>query len=176
MTCIVAMVDEGIIHMAGDKLGSNGYTKLIVNKPKIFINGSFIVGYTTSFRMGQLLEYTWNPPEKLESQTVDYYIYKVVVDSIKTVLKDDGFATDTQGGNFLLGYNGRLFEIQDDYSVFEVTGYSAVGCGEQEAKAVLYTLYKVKADMSKEAMLSLAIEASSITKTGVSSSYDYITL
>ena len=61
MTCIVGVVDKGIVHMAGDKLGSNGFTKGISVRPKVFHNGDFLVGYTTSFYMGQLLEFEWVP-------------------------------------------------------------------------------------------------------------------
>ena len=176
MTCIVAEVKDGVVHMAGDKCGSNGYTKIMVDKPKVFINGDFIIGYTTSFRMGQLLEFTWNPPEKLPSQGEDSFIYKTVVDSIKSMLKQDGFATDTQGGSFLFGYKGKLYEMQDDYAIFNIEKYSAVGCGEQEAKAVLYTLNQINHECSMEDRLSLAIKASSLTKAGVTAEYNYLSL
>ena len=176
MTCIVAEVKDGVVHMAGDKCGSNGYTKIMVDKSKVFINRNFIIGYTTSFRMGQLLEFTWNPPEKLPSQSEENFIYKTVVDSIKAMLKADGFATDKEGGSFLFGYEGKLYEMQDDYAIFKIDKYSAVGCGEQEAKAVLHTLDHINYECDMEERLSLAIKASSLTKTGVSSEYNYLSL
>lgn len=176
MTCIVAEVVKGVVHMAGDKLGSNGYSKMLVSKSKVFIKGEFIIGYTSSFRMGQLLEYTWTPPEKLTSQAEELYIYKTVVDSVKETLKADGYATDKSGGTFLFGYKGSIYEMQDDFAIFKAEKYTAVGCGEQEAKAVLYTLDKVKSTMSIEKRLALAIEASSVLKCGVSSEYDYLKL
>lgn len=187
MICIVGLVRDGTIHMAGDKLGSNGYTKLITERPKIFKNGDFLFGYTTSFRMGQLIEFAWKQPEKLNSQSEDYYIYKVIVDSIKTLLKGDGFATDKEGGEFIFGYNGRLFKMQNDFSIFEYTSYAACGCGEDEALAVLFALDKLQYEpkdttlddlemCENEYALKLAIEAASVNKTGVSSQYDYMTL
>lgn len=187
MTCIVAKVEGGVVHMAGDKLGSNGYTKGITERPKIFKNGDFVFGCTTSFRMGQLIEFTWKQPEKLNSQTEDFYIYKVVVDSIKLMMKNDGFATDKEGGEFLFGYNGRLFKMQTDFAIFEVKSYDACGCGEDEALAVMFTLDKINFKPSLEMLeqkdisaveysLQLAINAASVNKTGVSEQYDYITL
>ena len=83
MTCIVAEVVDGVVHMAGDKAGINGDCKSMVVRPKVFINGDFIIGYTTSFRMGQLLEFTWNPPTQVPEQADEHFIYKTVVDSIK---------------------------------------------------------------------------------------------
>lgn len=178
MTCIVAKVVEGVIHIAGDRLGSNGYTKTLGTKPKVFLNGEFIFGYTTSFRMGQLLEFSWNPPEKLNSQSESAYIYKTVVSSIKELLKNDGFATDKEGGTFLFGYRGKLYKMQNDFAIFEVNGYDACGCGEDKAMAVMYTLGKLE-DMhglTVEQQLALSIEAASEGMCGVSKEYHYLTL
>ncbi|AGG58225.1 hypothetical protein VPDG_00064 [Vibrio phage henriette 12B8] len=174
MTCIVAKVEDGKIHIAGDKLSSNGYTKLITTKPKIFKNGDFVFGYTTSFRMGQLIEFAWKQPEKLNSQTEDHYIYKVFIDSIKALLEGDGFATDKQGGTFVFGYKGRLFIMQDDFSIFEFDDFCAVGCGEDEANAVMYTLSKLDHDLTAEEQLAMAINAAARNKVGVSIQYDYL--
>ena len=178
MTCIVAKVVDGIIHMAGDKLGSNGYTKTISQRPKIFKNCDFIIGYTTSFRMGQLLEFTWSPPEKGENQTEDNYIYNTVVGSIKNILTSDGFAKDREGGEFLFGYNGKLYHMFNNFSIFEIEEYTSCGCGADMAIATMYTLSNVNLveDLSIEGQLSLAIESASSVMTGVSVEYDYLTL
>ena len=176
MTCVVAKVEDGKIFMVADKCGSDGYTKILVDRPKVFINGGFIIGYTTSFRMGQLLEFTWSPPEQLSSQSDEVFIYKVVVESIKNTLKSDGFATDTSGGSFLFGYKGVLYEMQPDYAIFKIPSYSAVGCGSEEAKAVMYTLDQIGYEGSMEECLVLAVKASSVSKAGVSSEYDYLVL
>lgn len=178
MTCIIAKVVEGVVHMAGDKLGSNGYTGTISQRPKIFIKGEFLIGYTTSFRMGQLLEFSWSPPEKMESQSIDTYIYKYIVDSIKKVLTSDGFAEDTRGGAFLFGYQGKLFSMQADFSIFEVEDIAAVGCGADMALASLFTISNValKNTMSVEEQLALSIKTAAARMVGVSTCYDYLTL
>ena len=178
MTCIVAMVEDGVVHMAGDKLGSNGYTKSISERSKVFINGDFLMGYTTSFRMGQLLEFSWNPPEKMGSMSDDKFFYFTVINSIKSLFKEDGFSGKSEeGGTFLIGYKGKLYKVQSDYAVFEVTNYTACGCGEDEAETVLFTFEKVQLeDWSIEDKLALAIQASSHRKVGVSVEHDYLSL
>ena len=62
MTCITGMVRNGHVYMAGDLMGSNGFTGRVYPDSKVFTNGDFIVGYTSSFRMGQILEWNWHPP------------------------------------------------------------------------------------------------------------------
>lgn len=71
MTCITAMVKGDHVWMAGDLMGSNGFTKKIYPDSKVFVNGEFIIGYTSSFRMGQLLQYNWEQPPRLEGMTTE---------------------------------------------------------------------------------------------------------
>jgi hypothetical protein len=60
MTCIAGISDKetGITYLGGDSLGSNGYSGAINKQHKVFHlqdTNEAIIGYTSSFRMGQLL-------------------------------------------------------------------------------------------------------------------------
>ena len=58
MTCIVGILEEnGDIYMGGDSAGASGNTLKIRADEKVFINENYIMGFTSSFRMGQLLRY-----------------------------------------------------------------------------------------------------------------------
>ena len=58
MTCIVAIAEKNVVYVGADSLGSNG-NKIITRKDtKIFIRKPFIFGFTSSYRMGQLLRYS----------------------------------------------------------------------------------------------------------------------
>ena len=58
MTCIVGMVDgQGTVYIGADSLAAGGYQKTIRKDAKVFTNGIAVMGYTSSFRMGQLLRY-----------------------------------------------------------------------------------------------------------------------
>ena len=70
MTCIVGCIHNGKVFLAGDQLGSNGYYKENHEKlTKVFKVGEFLIGYTTSFRMGQILQYSWTPPAIYHGQS-----------------------------------------------------------------------------------------------------------
>jgi len=180
MTCIVAKIHKGKVHMAGDRLGSNGFTKkefpLI---KKVFKNGDFLIGYTTSFRMGQLLKHSWAPPKKSLDDTDDTYIFKTVPESILALFESSKFGhkdkTDYIAGNFLFGWRGRLFEMEDDMSVLEHEDMAAVGSGAYHALASLRTMEVIGwHDDNPEAALVTAIQVASEYQVGVSLSSDYL--
>ena len=63
MTCIVGFTENDITWIGGDSFGSNGYSGQVYKNKKVFKmkdNKNIIAGYTTSFRMGQILQYSTN--------------------------------------------------------------------------------------------------------------------
>lgn len=187
MTCIVAIAEDNTIHMAGDRMAAGNGDKMLYNRRKVFINGDFVIGYTDSFRLGQLMEFSWKQPDFMAGQSEFEYMCTAVVDSIKKLLTDHGVHFG-DGENLLIGYGGKLFTIQGDYSVFEYDGYAAVGCGNVAANASLHTSNNIQdfiedniiddanlIKMTPEDRLSWAIEAAANLKTGVSVECDYIT-
>ena len=65
MTCIVGMVDKLAknVIIGGDSAESTNVNIFIRKDAKIFQNGNFIIGCTSSFRMIQLLRFTFKPPK-----------------------------------------------------------------------------------------------------------------
>lgn len=180
MTCIIAKIHENKVHMVGDKEGSNGFiTTTFTKTPKVFKVDDFLLGYTTSFRMGQILQYSWEPPKKSLDDSDDYYIYKHIVDSIKKCFVDNDFGhkpeDEFQAGNFLIGWKGRLFEMQNNLSLMEHDEFASVGCGCYHAVAAMKTMKMsgCKQD-DPEGLLSLALFVAADSVTGVSHEYDYI--
>ncbi|WP_245320978.1 hypothetical protein [Bradyrhizobium sp. NAS96.2] len=53
MTCIVGLVDKGQVFIGGDSAGVNAERLALVvrNDRKVFRNGDFVMGFTSSFRM-----------------------------------------------------------------------------------------------------------------------------
>ena len=70
-----------------------------------------------------------------------------------------------EGGNFLVGYKGRLYEVQDDFSVLNspVEGM-AVGSGEQSARGSLYT---TRGEWDAHRRILQALEAAENVAVGV---------
>lgn len=141
MTCIVGMEFEGKVFLGGDSAGSDGYEISIQAGPKVFRLGDFVMGYTSSFRMGQLLQYSFNPPEQDGDDDMAYLVSEFVPE-LRTCLKDGGYAVvennREKSGFFLVGYRGKLYQIQNDFAVLRRTdGFDAVGSGASYALAVM---------------------------------------
>src|SRR4051812_3616610 len=121
MTCIVGLVASGKVHIGADSAGVSGWSLSIRRDRKVFKNGPFLIGFTTSFRMGQLLQYSFQPPVRHPDREVMKFMAVDFVDAVRICLKNGGFAIREneaeKAGQFLVGYEGRLFSIQYDYQV-----------------------------------------------------------
>ena len=52
MTCIVGLIDGRRVWMGGDSAGVSGLDITVRADAKVFRNGDFLIGFTSSFRMG----------------------------------------------------------------------------------------------------------------------------
>ncbi len=172
MTCIAGLVDEdNKIYIAGDSAAVGNLSLTIRKDRKVFRNGDFLIGFTTSFRMGQLLQHTFKPPECPswdEEHTIERYMATTFVDAVRDCFKAGGFAQKNSeqesGGMFLVGFQGRLFCIFSDYQVGEaLDGYDAIGCGSDIALGVLYATPTMK----PKKRLELALQAAEHHSAGV---------
>lgn len=139
MTCIVGIAHKGKVYIGGDSAGVDGRYGLVVRADrKVFRSGDFVMGFTTSFRMGQLLAFNFNPPKPRVGVDIMAYMVTDFIDAARARMKEGGFKKVDkeveEGGTFLVGYSGRLFHIADDFQVGESThGFDACGCGDQLA-------------------------------------------
>lgn len=143
MTCIVGIAEGGNVWIGGDSAGVAGYSLTRRKDVKVFRNGPFIMGFTSSFRMGQLLAHALNPPKRHADADVYSFMVTDFIDAVRSCLKSGGYAetrnSAERGGTFLVGYEGRLFQVQGDYQVGEsLHGYDACGCGEEYALGALH--------------------------------------
>ena len=134
MTCIVGLEHDGTVTIGGDSAAAADDTVDVVDAAKVFRVGEYLIGYCESFRMGQLLAYRLRVPEQKCDDDLEH-LATVFVDRVREVLHKGGVAksTDSEEGNvgaLLVGYRGRLYSIETDYSVLRSTrGYQAIGCG-----------------------------------------------
>lgn len=178
MTCIVGIMDGKHVVLGGDSCGSDGYSKQTRLDVKVFKRGPFVIGFTSSFRMGQVLRYKLNTPEQ-DPRVSDYeYMVTSFIDSVRVCLKNAGFAKKENevehGGTFLVGYNGQLYFVDEDYQVGVVAeNYEAVGAGESFAKGALFALAGNKRMSAKE-RIRIALEAASQFATSVGGPFNYV--
>lgn len=144
MTCIVGLIDNGVLYMGGDSLGSNGITKRIYKNPKVyFANNSndIIIGSTSSYRQLQILKYEnlFDDADILKNKEIDHrYMVTKFIDGLQKLFEKKGIEENEKGvkngGFFLIGHSKALYKVQSDYSVMETKeGYDAVGSGEEVA-------------------------------------------
>lgn len=172
MTCIVGFLDKKNkkVVIGGDSAGVAGLNITVRKDPKVFQVGDFIIGCTSSFRMIQLLRFSFKPPE-VSKKDVYEYMCTDFIDAVRECFKEGGFLQkysdgDDKGGTFLVGYKDRLFQIDGDFQVGEsLNGFNAVGCGEDFALGALHA--NLKENMSPKNRVLKALEAAAFFSGGV---------
>jgi ATP-dependent protease HslVU (ClpYQ) peptidase subunit len=148
VTCIVGLVEGGVTYIGADSIGSNSYTKTIRKDKKVFKlkdTDKAIIGFTSSFRMGQLLMYANNLLDKRDEDKIDHeYLVTKFVPEVIQLFEKGGFSRnesgEKSGGSFLLGFKDRLYSIDGDFQVGEnALNYDACGSGEEFAKGSLHS-------------------------------------
>lgn len=175
MTAIVGLVHGKTVHLGGDSAGVAGWTVTVRADTKVFANGPYIMGFTSSFRMGQLLRYAFKAPHP--EGDLDSFMATKFIDAVRETLKEGGWlkqdSNRDEGGTFLVGVSGRLFIIYDDFQVGEaVDGYAAVGCGHEIAVGALYATAQL--DLQPKKRLRLALKAAERYSAGVSGPFTLV--
>lgn len=162
MTCIVGLEHNNHVYIGGDTAATSGYDVVIRGDEKVFANGKMVMGFTSSFRMGQLLRYSFVPPRNAHAGDDMKYLATTFVDAARKLYGAKGFLKTRDNveaaGTFLLGYNKRLYAIYDDFQVGSpVDGYAAIGAGSDLALGAVYALKSVIDD--PVAIVVVALEA-----------------
>jgi len=174
-TCIVGLECDGKVYIGGDSAGVNESLDMMVRgDEKVFVSNNMIFGFTGSFRMGQLLRYAFVPPSQSVGQTDFEYLCCQWTDALIECLKNKGCATiennTINGGTFLLGYHGKLYQVQDDFQIGKRTEpYDACGCASGYALGVMALLEDyLDTDMTPEEKITKALEIAERFSAGVS--------
>ena len=165
MTCIVGYVNTEGVYIGGDSLGiDEDYGKEVRLDTKVFKKGSMIFGFTDSFRMGQIIRYCLDIPEHHENKSIESYMCCEFVDAVMKCFKDKHYATIDDnvmsGGQFMIGYRGKLISIGEDFQIGLVNeNYQAIGSGASYALGALHVINRIK--LKPENRIIKALEAAS---------------
>lgn len=176
MTAIAAVAHQGKVWIGGDSAGTaENLDQRPRADPKVFTVGPFVMGFTSSFRMGQLLRYNLQVPAHPEGADAHRYMATLFIDAVRDCLTAGGWSYRDHerefGGTFLVGYRGRIFTVGDDYQVGEpADSFDAVGIGDNQALGALY------ATMGKapRKRLTVALEAAERFSAGVRAPFTII--
>lgn len=172
MTCIVGVVSEsGQVVIAGDSSSVEADSVRVVRNPKVFQLGlEFVFGYAGSFRVGQIIQYSFIPPLQKVGQDVMEYLVNDFCEALRLTLEDKGAiigrtGTDEMEADLLIGYRGRLFQVDGDFQFTEFKhNYAAIGSGSEVAVGALAASSRVRSATKRA---RLALEASALHCSGV---------
>ena len=159
MTAIVGLVQSGSIYIGGDSAGVSGTSLTVRADAKVFRKRRYVFGFTTSFRMGQLIRYSLALPKPVGN--LDAFMATTFIDAVRDCLKAGGWAMKDnereEGGTFLVGVKGRLYAVYDDYQVATAAdGFAAVGSGDQVALGALFATADAGLSPRRRVMSALA--------------------
>lgn len=170
MTCIVGIRQGKTVWLGSDSMGSTGRTGVPYSHPKVFHSQDskdIVIGYTSSFRMGQLLMYATNLFDELSlsKSGIDHrYLVTKFIPNLQNLFSAGGYEEVKNGvkdgGFFLLGCKDSLYKVQGDYSIVEsIYDYDATGSGEFFALGSLASTEKL--DLSPVERIHMALQAAS---------------
>jgi ATP-dependent protease HslVU (ClpYQ) peptidase subunit len=146
MTCIAALRTKKNVIVGGDSAGIRKDSLSIVSRsdPKVFQAGPFVIGYSGSFRAGQLLRFGSGGKQisKLRPTGEPFqFMVEKFVPCVREILKDGGFQPyDKTGCDFIVAYKRSVFAVENDFQVCEMQDdYTAVGCGDHLAIGSLFS-------------------------------------
>lgn len=166
MTCIAGLIDGGKVYIGGDSAASDEVATIVRQDEKVFHVGPYLIGVCDSFRVAQLLRYSFDPP-RFDGGDLFRFMVVGFINGVRKLLADGGVAkidsNVEEGGDFLVGFQGRLFHVGSDFQVGEsADGYDACGSGTVAALASLYSTGK----LSPKRRLIVALEAAEKLHSG----------
>ena len=179
MTCIVAYTDSDVVWMGGDSAGTKCDSVHTMKHPKVFKKDQFLIGCCGDIRIGQLLQYKLRVEDQPDYYDTLEYMSTMFVDAVIRLFKDNLYSENEDGkewgGDFLVGYDGRIFNIEANFAVFE-TGecYHAIGSGDREALAALHTIDAILPKLNIPTKIEIALKASAKFNSSVSSPFTII--
>lgn len=138
MTCIVGIARDGIVYIGGDRGASDPYAILPLYRPKVKQCGEYLIGFAGSLGIGELAHYIDLPPI---GKNIEKTLRTSLVKSLKNAIEEYGNAShiDDNSTDWLIGVQGRLFEVSsEDWSVAEYQE-SSIGSGNAIALGSLHT-------------------------------------
>lgn len=182
MTCIAAVTDGKTVWIGGDAAGvdASDLTISIRADPKVYVGESNGIhwgfGFTSSFRMGQLIRYHLTLPPITKADEDDLFGYMVTkfIPIIRQLLSEGGVATSENGvetcGSFIFGLMGKIFHIDTDFQVGSASEpFFAVGSGGPFALGALKVLnrFREAGQLDPRTQVLEALTASECFSAGV---------
>ena len=179
MTCIVGINTGKKIIIAGDRLGSDGFTYSQYHE-KVFAKDGFIFGVAGTPRVQQLIKHKFVIPKMNVGQEVDNYIYNDFTDAFIELIRENNCAIkkdniDSMEACVLFGFKDKLYQMESNFQILsDYRGYDAIGSGRYHAMSSLYSTSDL--NITPEERLKKAIVCASEFVVSVDSTIDIVEL
>lgn len=169
MTCIVGLAHRGRVYLGGDSAGVAGSDLTLRSDAKVFRREGYVMGFTSSFRMGQLLQYAGDLPGA-PREHLDRFMATEFIDAARTIMADGGFRKKEfeveSGGEFLVGVRGVLFSVDCDFQIGRaLRPFDAVGSGATVALGAMTIMEGMR--LGADARIRRALAAAEEWNAGV---------
>jgi ATP-dependent protease HslVU (ClpYQ) peptidase subunit len=178
MTCIIALKDNDNIWFGADRQHTKGSTKLRDKTPKITRKGDFTIAGAGSARGLQLLLYGIDFADLIMDRD-EKEIVITIANELQEINKSRGHYELDEGTErgetyFLIAINKRLFCIEFNYFVHEITDFMVLGGCAEYTEGILEYINKYDNELDVEEKLLRALELTEQFDTTVSGPFDII--
>jgi ATP-dependent protease HslVU (ClpYQ) peptidase subunit len=144
MTTIVGVRDGGTVYIGGDSGGTAGTVIERMATPKVYATAGYVFGVTGHYFMTNILQHgmEWpSIPDWAYRHEPERFVYTEIIPRLKALVSErmPEHKDEKPEWEILLGFNMRLFQIDDFLSVMEVEKYTALGSGTHVALGSLYS-------------------------------------
>lgn len=167
MTCIVALEKDGIAYLGSDSFLGGAYIRDQIDRPKFFKKGErFYIAFAGGLRGAQIVEHELTFRKMRKNEDEEAYLVTEVSKKLKEQfvksganIKDDG-NIDTHDSQFIVCISGKVFIIQEDYSIIRSRhGFTAIGAGQEFALGAMAVLQKQNLEPKKAINYALEVAA-----------------
>ena len=146
MTTIVGVCRNGNVILGADsQVTDNDRPNMHKRMEKITKNNGYLIAGSGDSTPCDILQNMFIPPVPTVNERKDLYLFMITkfVPSMREALEDGGWKKDQDdkdsGFNFLIAFDGEMFDIGDDFSVLlNGDGIYGVGNGSKFAIGALY--------------------------------------
>lgn len=167
MTCVVGLLCDNRVIFGADSAGTREDTldQHRYRTSKSFTNGPYVFGCAGSFRMMQIVEHCFEPPEP-EWDRLERFMAREFPAALRESMKEHGWLEQLDerdmatGGELLVSVGGRMFLVQQDFSAIEPDrDYHAIGCGGPFALGSLHATAALDPPLDAKERVRLALES-----------------
>lgn len=148
MTLIIALKDKNWVSIWGDRFWSNFWFWSEMIDEKVFQVWDLIFWCCGSFRVMNIIQHHFSPPERGAKVDNKTYMYKYVLEELKKVLNEKNVSQVEKNLHewypILIAYEKDIYLLQEDFSMLQHDSpFMAIGSGSPFAYWFLEAIFSI---------------------------------